>query len=514
LLKKTLQISFLSLLGSLFGFFSQVLTAKYFGATSGVDNFVVASSYPLFFTGLITISLNHYLVPEIIKRGNKETQSKFCSSIFVSFFAIFIMLSLAGYFLSPYQLKYFSPLANKEFINIARIYWLTAALMPMMSLFQSMHIAKNNVSYVSIAHLIPVLTTILFYTFFRDSLGLSILAYSLLTGNLINFLFLLQGNTQLIELSKIKFFDYFIISEFYKRIHLIGLSMLCYTIFQSSDVFWCKFLPESSLSYLSYMQRFLVAFAAINISTPIQLFLPMLSQHIKSGQSAGALKNIVKIFRFSLAIILFQCIFFYVFSENIIAVLFQRGLFDSIAVNNVSNLLTLSIFSSIFYAASIIMLRFLFANGDYKITAISGLYMAIFYFILSGILSQLFGLVGIPIAYTISWIAFCMRLFSKTFSGNLYLVISKNNIYFIKNILFSSIVFFISALLIRNFFLILQQYQIFNLVQLAAMFISLLVVYLIITIKIFPIKEVRIIFKKIRLNFFIIIPKFKRIFNL
>lgn len=484
-------------MGSLFGFFSQVLTAKYFGANSGVDNFVVASSYPLFFTGLITISLNHYLVPEIIKRGNKETQSKFCSSIFVSFFAIFIMLSIAGYYLSPYQLNYFSPLANKEFINIARLYWLTTALMPMMSLFQSMHIAKNNVSYVSKAHLIPVLTTILFYAFFRDSLGLSILAYSLLAGNLINFLFLLQGNAQLIELSKIKIKDCFIISEFYKRLHLIGLSMLCYTIFQSSDVFWCKFLPDSSLSYLSYMQRFLVAFAAINISTPIQLFLPMLSQHIKSGQSEEALKNIVKIFRFSVTIILFQCIFFYTFAENIIAVLFQRGLFDSIAVSNVSNLLTLSIFSSIFYAASIIMLRFLFANGDYKITATSGLCMAVFYFILSGILSKFFGLVGIPIAYTISWVAYCIRLFSKTFSENLYLIISKENIYFIKNILFSSIIFFIFSLLTRNFFLILQQHQIFNLVQLAAMFLGLLVIYLILTIKIFPIQEVQTVFKRL-----------------
>jgi putative peptidoglycan lipid II flippase len=496
LIKKTLQISFLSFAGSLLGFLCQLFIAKYFGATSSFDLFVVASTYPLFLTGLIAITLNHYLIPELAKRKNIKIQSKFYFLIFLSFIAFFIITVIFGYFIAPFQLLYFGASENSEYINIARIYWVCAALNPILGLFQSVHIVKNNIIYVTKAHLIPILMSLSFLLVFKNSDGIIILAYSLLTGTILNIFFLARSCLFDMTPYRIKLKDYSVLKLFFKRMTLIVLSILCYIVFQSSDVYWCKFLPTSSLSYVSYMQRFLVAFTALNMSTPIQLFLPYLSNQINSGKKNDALMSIIKIFRVSITLIIFQSIFFYIYSEEIISALLQRGLFDELATKNVAKLISISIFSSIFYVGSTLLLRFLLAEYKYKITAASGIFIAVTYFVMSGLLTKNLGLIGIPIAYSISWGFYFIKLLSHVFRSKWKLIFNTYNFVFLRNILFNSFLFLLIGFIIKNICGEIIGTSGFGIIYLTIIFIVMSVIYLLLIIKIFPLEDLTYLYKK------------------
>ena len=496
MIKKTLQISFLSFAGSLLGFLCQLFIAKYFGATSSFDLFVVASTYPLFLTGLIAITLNHYLIPELAKRKNIKIRSKFYFLIFLSFIAFFIITAVFGYFIAPFQLLYFGSSENAEYINVARIYWVCAALNPILGLFQSVHIVKNNILYVTKAHLIPILMSLSFLLVFKNSDGIIILAYSLLAGTILNIFFLARSCIFDMTPYQIKLKDYVVLKSFFKKMNLIVLSILCYIVFQSSDVYWCKFLPTSSLSYVSYMQRFLVAFTALNMSTPIQLFLPYLSNQINSGKKNVALMSIIKIFRVSVTLIIFQSIFFYIYSEEIISALLQRGLFDEVATQNVAKLISISIFSSIFYVGSTLLLRFLLAEYKYKISAASGVFIAVTYFVMSGLFTMHFGLIGIPIAYSISWSLYFIKLLIHVFRGQWNLIFNTHNFVFLKNILFNSSLFVLIGFIIKKIYGEIIGTSGFGIIYLMIVFLFMGAIYLLLIIKIFPLEDLKYLYKK------------------
>ncbi len=494
MVKKTLKISFLSLLGSFLGFLTQMLIAKYFGATSEFDSFIVATTYPLFLNGIITISLNYYLIPEISKRNNNLQREKFCSLIFLSFIVLGIFISLFGYLISPLQLSYFAPSKSDEFIYIARLYWIASALMPILGLYQSIQITENKVINVAKAHLIPVFTTLVLFLVFKNTLGFRVLAYGLLIGNIININYLKPINFNILKLVKPKEKDYLVLKSFYKKTPLIVLSILCFTVFQSIDVFWCKFLANNSLSYVSYMQRFLVAFTALNISTPIQLFLPHLSANLNSGKKDEALRDIVKIFRVAILIIMFQVIFFCMYSESLVSILFQRGLFDSIATKNVSRLIEISIFSTVFYVGAILLIRFLFAQYNYKKTAILSLFITVTYFILSGIFTNYFGIIGIPIAYLISWGFFFGTIFFCSYKNYWYIVFNLENYIFVKNFMLSVAIFVLLSFLLKETFIFFFET---TLLTLMLNFIAMIFIYFILIVKLFPIKDLVFLYSKI-----------------
>lgn len=497
MIKKILHISSLSLTGSFLGFFCQIFIAKFFGATSNFDLFVVASTYPLFLTGLITITLNHYLIPELAKRENLKKRSEFSFLIFLSFIIVFISIAIFGYFVAPSQLLYFGSSQNSEYVNIARLYWLCAALTPILGLFQSMHIVKNNIIYVTTAHLIPILVSLSFLLAYKDSVGIIILAYSLLIGTILNILFLARSCLFDMTFYQIKLQDYSTLKFFFRRMPLIVLSIFCYIIFQSSDVFWCKFLPASSLSYVSYTQRFLVAFTALNISTPIQLFLPYLSNKINFGKKNDALLDIIKVYKVSLTLVIFQSIFICIYSEEIISALLQRGLFDELATKNVALLLKASIFSSIFYVGSTLLLRYLLAECKYNTTAISGLFISVLYFALSGLFTTHIGLIGLPIAYSISWGFYFFKLLINVFRNKRRLILNIENFIFLKNLLLNSSLIFLIGLIIKKFYEEMYSGYGFSIISLSILFLFMSIIYLLLIIKIFPLKDIKYLYNKI-----------------
>lgn len=478
---KAIKIAALGFVGSLFGFLCQILSAKYFGATARYDLFIIASTYPLFVSGLIMIVFHHYLVPEIAISENK-LRDKFCYLIFLSFLILSIFIVIFGYFISPYQISYFDPSSGNEFVEISRIYWLAISLMPFIIFFQSLEIVNNNFTPVGISNLIPTLTTIILLYIFKNEFDLIILAYSLLGGNFLTLTYLCKINSLWPNFFKIRQFkfsrvDIKNLGSFYKKIPLIILTVLCYICFQVSDVFWCKFLPSSSLSYAAYSQRFLVAFLAVNISIPIQIVLPYLSNAIKTDDKNIAVLNMIKIFKISSVLILFQSIFFYFYSDNIIAILLQRGLFDEKATKYVALLLKVALFSGVFYSGAIIILRILLAKGLYKITAISGIFITLIYFIFSGIFTSFFGVVGLSIAFIFSWaLYFLLLLF---FLSNMYsfLVANKENYKFLIKIIVSNLLFFLVCFFLTNLIKNNADILFLDVIQLTIVFILMLLIY-------------------------------------
>ena len=92
-----------------------------------------------------------------------------------------------------------------------------------------------------------------------------------------------------------------------------------------------------------------------------------------------------------------------VLSKSIVEILFERGEFNSIATNGVSEVLSYMLVGLVFMLCVVIAFRILFTRKLGVKIALVGLYSALSYFILSGLLSSLFGLVGITLAYIFTW---------------------------------------------------------------------------------------------------------------
>ena len=98
-----LIIAIISFISKFFGFFREVLVAKYFGATGQTDAFLVALIIPSMILGLFSNGFNTLIIPFYLekKAQSQEAARRFVNSAFMVWGSLFVFLSILIFLFAP-----------------------------------------------------------------------------------------------------------------------------------------------------------------------------------------------------------------------------------------------------------------------------------------------------------------------------------------------------------------------------------------------------------------------------
>lgn len=116
-----LIIAIISFISKFFGFFREVLVAKYFGATGQTDAFLVAMIIPLSILGLFSSGFNTLIIPFYLERKSRSEQQarSFVNSAFLVWGTIFLGLSFLIFIFAPACVRLIAYGFKGETFNLA-----------------------------------------------------------------------------------------------------------------------------------------------------------------------------------------------------------------------------------------------------------------------------------------------------------------------------------------------------------------------------------------------------------
>ena len=187
-------------------------------------------------------------------------------------------------------------------------------------------------------------------------------------------------------------------------------------------------------------------------------------------------------------------------SFPVVKCILQRGAFQSEATAGVSVLLPVLSIGVVAMICTILLIRGLFAKRDVAGAVVSATCGAFIYFVLSGVLSPKFGLNGILLAYSISWLIQFIFVFHRIWAGDLNSIWNRQTLqYFIR--LFVSLVAAAGIVILGRHFVIIPHIDSNNIslgFRLAIVAAAGGFCFLSITASLFKMPEVLILFTVLR----------------
>ncbi len=461
-IKNIIKVSFFTLLSRFLGLFRDIILSRYLGASLISDAFFVAFKIPNLFRRFFAEgSMQSAFIPLFSKLITKDINKarRFSAEVFTLFFLLLICFIITLEVFAPYVIQFISPgLAEKgsDIFNLAvALLRITLPYLLFVSLSSFYSSILNSLGKFALVAFLPALLNIsmiillLFATnypsiFINNAYAAS---YGVLFGGV------LQLAMVVFACYKKKWFISFTIvkkigihsKSFFKRLVPVVLGAGVYQVNIIIDLFVASFLPIGAISYLFYADRIYqlpLAIIGIAIGTVI---LPSIAS------ASSDIKHIIKqkAILLALSITLPATLGLFIFSEEIIMVIFFGGQFNLAAVKTTSIILAIYSLSLPANILIKIILPFFYAQGDTKTPLYTTLACLATNLILVFYLANLFGVYGIAFATVVaSYLNFLLlSLFLIKKDG---LHFNSNFITEIKNILYISILLIIYLIFIKN----------------------------------------------------------------
>jgi putative peptidoglycan lipid II flippase len=408
MLRSSILVSLVSLLGSIISFTNQLVLARLFGASMSMDVYLIAVSLPMLVSGVLSAALSYSLVPTLMIYKSDATRYRhFNGLLLVSFVILAIIISLTGIILAPAQIeilgKPLSALARLDAVAIARVSWLSVGAVLIIGQLNAICNIESSFLLPVFVGIVPFIGMLIAGLFFATTYGILAIAWGLLGGYLVAIPILLFQKYSSLRFTTESLLLRGDVVKYLTKVPLISLSMLCFTVFQSIDAFWAPGIGIGKLAYLGYSQRMLVAIGSLVIAGPAAVMLPRLSEAFADGRIIDLLKDTQLALRMILAVAMPIVICTSVLAKPLVVLLFQRGAFDQQATSGVVSILPLMMLGMLSMLCVVMIFKALFAKQDNAIASIIGISTSLLYFGFSGLFSQLMGVIGIAFAYALSW---------------------------------------------------------------------------------------------------------------
>ncbi|MCS7245653.1 MAG: murein biosynthesis integral membrane protein MurJ [candidate division WOR-3 bacterium] len=338
----------------------EIVIAYLLGASSKSDAFFVAFRIPNLFRDLLgDQALNNAFIPAY---ANSNYSRKFLWAIFIQFSLIVLIINIILIIFAKPLLIITAPgfLKDNEKFNLAL--FLTYITLPSLfffsisSIFSAVLNTKGKFFITSVAPSIINISIVLFGIFsnFDKEISLSI---GFTIGVIVQTILLILFLNEKFEKPD---FNNPSIKTFYKLLLPTFLAYGFNEINLFFSTFLASFFQSGAISYLNYAFRifhFPLAITGIAIST-IAI--------VDFTKSKEPIKDLRRALRMSFFITIPITIFFAVFSEFIVKVLYERGNFTSIDAKITSVVLIIYLISLPFASATKILTSYAFAMKDIK----------------------------------------------------------------------------------------------------------------------------------------------------
>jgi putative peptidoglycan lipid II flippase len=319
------------------GFVREIVIAHSFGASSNYDVYLVAITFPVVICSLLVYAIPHVFIPIYLREkvtAGDESAWSFAWNFLNIFGVLFFFISLFLFILAPFIVKYYAPSFGTEqvaeAIALLRIACIIVFFGGIFVVLKSILNANKHFLLPAIAPLFLNVFVIASVLFLSSSLATRALAIGLLTGYFIQFLILLLVFFKNKGVPKLHF-------DFRDRLlknvfGVLFLVIIIETIGQLNvvvDRSFASILPQGGISALNYAGTlYQIAIGAFGITVGTAIF-PSMSEYVSSKDWESLIQLYSKGIRAVLVItipIVCVCI---VFSREIVALVYQRGAFDT-----------------------------------------------------------------------------------------------------------------------------------------------------------------------------------------
>ena len=420
------------LFSRILGFIRDLLTASILGANIYSDIFFVAFKLPNLFRRIFAEgAFTQAFIPAYAKAKHKI---QFSSSIFLSFFAFIMLLSVfvtlfaeiithliaLGFDSKTVDLA--APLLAINFYYLPMIFVVTF----MAALLQY----KNHFATTAFSTALLNLALIAALLISKDLDKYEItyyMSYGVLAGGLLQILvhIIAMKNNNLLKIFTFKKFK-LAHNKFYKNFAAATLGSSTAHLSAFLDTFLASFLITGSISYMYYANRiFQLPLALFAIATSVALF-PMIAKAIKNNNETKALKLMRKSTIILSILLSISTLIGIIFNEFIISILFERGAFTSADTSNTALILAMYLIALIPFGIAKIFSLWLYAHEQQFIGAKISIKALTFNIIFSLILIKPYGAAGLAFASTISgFVLFYLTI--KEFGFKKFYLLMKNN---------------------------------------------------------------------------------------
>ena len=397
------------LFSRILGFIRDLLTASILGANIYSDIFFVAFKLPNLFRRIFAEgAFTQAFIPSYAKSKYKI---RFSSMVFLQLFGFLIILSFIVTLFSTLITKAIalgfdektitlaSPLVAINFYYLPLIFVVTF----MAALLQYKHHFATTAYSTALLNLALIVALLISKDLEKYEITFY-LSYGVIAGGI------LQVLIHLLAIKKYNLCKIFTFKKhkkkednrFYKSFFSATLGSSTAHISAFLDTWLASFLVSGSISYLYYANRvFQLPLALFAIATSIALF-PMIARAIKNENENEALKLMKKSSMILIALLSIATFIGIVFNNEIIWLLFERGVFNSEDTKNTALILSMYLIGLLPYGLAKIFSLWLYSYEKQFLAAKISMKSLGFNIIFSLILIKPYGAAGLAFASTLS----------------------------------------------------------------------------------------------------------------
>jgi putative peptidoglycan lipid II flippase len=408
--KNILLLVLISIGAKVLGFGRELMIANKFGASSDADAFFVALTLSSLIGALIGQSLNTVMIPlltEIRNKNNINDKNRFTSNLLGIIILFSILLVVISYLLSPVIVNIvaygFDINQYNLTLKLFRVGLLSVLLTGVMSVLRAYLQSEKKFNESAFSEMAINISYLFFLFFYADNYGV----YGLMLAGV--FGVLIQVFIQIIALRSTKFSYKFLfdIRDLYiKKVIVLSapifLTVIVNDINKSVDKALASSLIEGSVSALSYGNRINVMIFGIFITSIATIIFTDLSD-LAANKSFVKFK---KTFLSSASLIILLTIpltlMLIVFSNQIVSILFERGLFNSKATEMTSSSLVYYSIGLTGLSLRLLLVKTFFSLQLTKVPMINSIIAVVFNIILSVILVKTMKHDGLALASSLS----------------------------------------------------------------------------------------------------------------
>lgn len=409
-----LLLSFSLLISKCFGFFKELLVAKYFGTSGAVDAYVAARGTIEAISGLLTAGVGVALVPvftEFLTSNKKKEGWFFVSRAFKIFILFLVFLSCSGIMFSPLivgmLLKGF-PLETADLTIVClRGLFLYFIFVELGAFLQSVHQACKMFTTIILWQMVPNLVMIFFIISFSQKLGIYSVVWGFLLTGILYFLFFyppflrryrdaVQGAVAGDEKS---------INEGLVKMSRMIVPMMVgqsfgYVVF-FVDRFLASYLTEGSIASLGYAKGMMLLPQSL-MTFPVTMILYPVFSYAANTNGERFEDIVFRSLRYIFFILLFPTLLFLVSALPVVRLLYERGAFHPDDTMRVAALLKIFSPYFLFSGLSMVLIQAFYAHQDTKTPVRVTFVFSFFSVILSILFVKPLGVRGLALSATIS----------------------------------------------------------------------------------------------------------------
>ncbi|MCH1625119.1 murein biosynthesis integral membrane protein MurJ [Fredinandcohnia quinoae] len=191
-LKKTaIWITLLAIVLKLSGFLRESIIARQFGANEYTDGYLLAFSFITLVVAMISGGFNNVFLPQYVQ-GKKESPEKTernATGILNATVLLFLLITVAGFFLVPYFVPFIfgdmTPTTENVAVDITQFFFLFMSAIALNGILESYLQGRRVFVPSQVSKLAATLFGAIFALLFSDQWGINSLAYGFIFGTLL-----------------------------------------------------------------------------------------------------------------------------------------------------------------------------------------------------------------------------------------------------------------------------------------------------------------------------------------